>query len=563
MQTKINKNKLTSCDIQIAYLSMEIALESDIKTYSGGLGILAGDILRSAADLKLPMIGVTLLSRNGYFDQKINKKGEQVEKPSKNYDLSKLKKLKTIASIMIGKDEVKIRIWQYDIKSRDGYIVPVYLLDTDVVGNKKEYRNLTDDLYGGDKKYRLLQETVLGRGGYEAVKKLGYQVKKYHINEGHGSFVAIAKYLDLKNKKTEEKIAITREACVFTTHTPIKMAHDVFNLEDVQDCQRDFPHKLPGLLKEGKVNMTGIGLFFSNYINGVALSHKELSSQMFPGYPIYCVTNGVHSETWTAPEFQKLYDQYLPNWRNSSLSLRNAFSLPSKDVWEAHQSAKKRLIALIKKKTKQNFSESVFTIGYARRFTPYKRATLIFRDIKKLLEIHNKVGKMQIVFSGKAHPQDEKGKKLVIEVNRIAREYGDKIKIAFIEGYDMNLAKVIIPGVDLWLNTPLPPNEASGTSGMKAAHNGVPQLSSYDGWWREGYIKGKTGWTIRGDKNSIGTRGERDAKSLYTLLEKEIIPLYYNEPKLWRETMKFTIGVNASFFNTERVLREYIQNAYL
>lgn len=560
---KINTKSSEPCDFQIAYLSMEIALESGIKTYSGGLGILAGDILRSAADLKLPMLGITLLSRNGYFDQRINKKGEQVEKSATKYDFSKLKRLNKTATIKIGKDEVKIRIWQYDIKSRDGYIVPVYLLDTNVATNKKEHRNLTDDLYGGDKQYRLLQETVLGRGGYEVIKKLGHQVNKYHINEGHGSFVAIAKYLDLNNKKTEDKIKIVREACVFTTHTPVKMAHDVFRLEDVLACQSDFPHKLSGLLKEGKVNMTGIGLFFSNYINGVALSHKELSSRMFPGYPIYCVTNGVHSETWTAPEFQKLYDKYLPNWRNSSLSLRNAFSLPSKEVWAAHQSAKRRLIKLIKKKTKQTFSENVLTIGYARRFTPYKRATLLFRDIEKLLEIHNKVGKIQIVYGGKAHPQDEKGKKLIIEVNRIAREYSDKIKIAFIEGYEMDLAKIIIPGVDLWLNTPLPPNEASGTSGMKAAHNGVPQLSSYDGWWREGYIKGKTGWTIRGDKHGKGTRGERDARSLYSLLEKDIVPLYYNEPKLWREAMKFSIGVNASFFNTERVLREYIQNAYL
>jgi len=551
-------------NIKISYFSMEIALESGIKTYSGGLGILAGDILRSAADLRLPMVGVTLLSKEGYFRQKISKDGEQLEFPADDYDFSKLKKLKEAIVLKIGSEKVKIGAWQYVIKGVSGFEVPVLLLDTDLKGNSENARAITSRLYGGDKDYRLLQETVLGRGGYEFLKTAGYRVNKFHINEGHGSFVAVAKFLDSKIKDLPARVQATREACVFTTHTPVKMAHDIFSLEKVVACQKDFPHKLPGLLHNNLVNMTHIGLYFSNYINGVALSHKELSTKMFPGYPIHCVTNGIHSQTWTAPEFQVLFDKHLPNWRNSSLSLRNAFSLSTSDIWRAHQGAKKRLITLIKKKTGQTFDLDVFTIGFARRFTAYKRPVLLLSDMERLLAAQSRAGKIQIVYGGKAHPLDEEGHRLIAKVNELSAKYKQEIKIVFIEGYDMDLAKTIIAGVDLWVNTPLPPNEASGTSGMKAAHNGVPQLSSFDGWWREGYIKGKTGWTIRGEKiEGPCSRDEKDAISLYNLLEKEIIPVYYQQPDTWRKIMRFTIGINASFFNTERVLREYAQNAYL
>jgi len=551
-------------NFKIAYFSMEIALDQGIKTYSGGLGVLAGDILRSAADLKLPMVGVTLLSREGYFEQKINKKGEQEEVVASDYDFSNLEKIKETAEVCIENKKVKIGAWKYEIQSPDGFKIPVFLLDTDLPGNPREYRELTNQLYGRDKTWRLLQEMVLGRGGYDLLKKLGFEIRKFHINEGHGSFVAVAKFLDLKNNDLEAKILITRESCVFTTHTPVKMAHDIFPLDKVLKYQPDFPYKLKDLISNKEVNMTKVGLYFSNYINGVALSHRKLSTRMFPGYPIHCVTNGVHSPTWTSPEFQSLFDKHLPNWRNSSLSLRNAFSLPLKEIWSSHQSAKKRLIALIKEKTGESFKEDVFTIGFARRFTAYKRPILLLRNINRLLEIQKKVGPIQIIYGGKAHPMDFEGKALITEVNKIKEKYQGKIKIVFVPGYEMDLAKVIIAGVDLWLNTPLPPNEASGTSGMKAAHNGVPQLSSFDGWWTEGYIRGKTGWTIRGGKISgNGSLNSKDASSLYDLLEKEIMPIYYQKPKDWQEIMRFTIGVNASFFNTERVVREYAQNAYL
>ncbi|MDI3496141.1 MAG: glycogen phosphorylase [Patescibacteria group bacterium] len=547
---------------KIAYFSMEIGMHPDIKTYSGGLGVLAGDILRSAADLKVPLIGVTLLNRYGYFNQEINKQGEQKENLFKAYSFSKLKKLKTEVSIKINKDKVYITAWEYSIKSPNGFIVPVVLLDTNLRKNKKKYRTLTDHLYGGDKKYRLLQEMILGRGGYEMIKKLGYCIKKFHINEGHGSFVTIAKFLDEKGS-IRKRLANVKKACVFTTHTPLKTANDIFSVEKVKYYQPDFPDKLPGLVINKKVNMTEVALYFSNYVNGVSNSHQKVTREMFPRHFISNVTNGVHSLTWTAPEFVALFDEYIPTWRESGLSLRHAFSIPLNKIWTAHQSAKRRLLKTIEKKTGEKLEINVFTIGFARRFTAYKRPTLLFNDIEKLLKINDKIGKIQLVYSGKAHPQDEIGKSLIKELNEIKKNYGNRLKIVFLENYDMKLAKLITAGVDIWLNNPLPPNEASGTSGMKAAHNGIPQLSTLDGWWHEGYIKAKTGWAIaHSGKTNNKKQDEKDANCIYNLLTEEILPTFYHKPEMWREIMRFSIAINASYFNTDRVVRDYIQNAY-
>lgn len=557
----MNKDKF-----KIAYLSMEIALEDDIKTYAGGLGVLAGDILKSAADLKLPMVGITLLNDQGYFDQQINKSGRQEEYPAVDYNFSKLRKLSTTVSVKIGKDKVRIGAWEYILKSGDGFEVPVYLLDSNINSNHPKYKKLTGQLYGGGQEYRLLQEIILGRGGVKLIKALKYKnINKFHINEGHGSLAAVELFLGCTRKTDKEKLERVREMCVFTTHTPIKMAHDVFPLSMMLDYQKDFPTKLAGLTTAQGVNMTKLALYFSEYVNGVALSHRKVSSKMFPHHIIHAVTNGVHSITWTSPEFQKLYDKHLPNWRNSSFSLRNAFVIPTTEIWEAHQRDKKNLFAYIEKKQKIKLDKNIFTIGFARRFTSYKRPCLLFTDMDRLLKIHKKVGKIQFVFAGKAHPHDENGKKLIENIYTIKEKYKKDITIVFLEDYEVNLSKLMVAGVDIWLNTPLPPNEASGTSGMKAAHNGVLHLSTFDGWWREGYIRNRTGWTIRGDKEDkkIGDINVRDAKSLYDLLEKEILPRYYTAPEKWKEAMRFTIGVNASFFNTERVLQQYAQEAYI
>lgn len=538
-------------NIDIAYFSMEIALEDKIKTYSGGLGVLAGDTLRQAADMGLSMLGVTLLSRKGYFKQVIEGGNKQkAESDQKDYNFKRLKKLSNHSFIKINKDRVRVNVWLYEIKGKDNNIVPIYLLDTNDKSNKLEYRSLTDNLYGGNKDNRLLQEIILGRAGYQVLKDLAYNVSKFHINEGHGSFVAIAKYLDLTEKNRQKRIESVRNACVFTTHTPVKEGHDIFSLKKVKEYQKDFPINIKEIVKNNQVNMTEVALFFSHYKNAVAKSHAEVSSKMFPHHSIDYITNGVHSATWTYKYFAKLFDKHINDWRYSNLNLRNAIKIPLSEIWKSHQLTKADLIKLVKKETGIRFSKNTFTIGFARRFTAYKRSTLLISDMKRLLQIHKSVGSIQIVYAGKAHPRDKEGQKMISEVLKISKKYQKKIKIAFIPNYSLDKAKVLTAGVDLWLNTPLPPNEASGTSGMKAAHNGVPQLSSLDGWWHEGYIKGKTGWVFIKNKN------------IYNLLAKEIIPLYYNNRQAWQKIMRNCLAINASFFNTDRMLKEYIQKAY-
>ncbi len=559
---------------QVAYFSMEIALENNIKTYSGGLGVLAGDILRSAADQKFSMVGVTLLSDEGYCEQRFNQAGEQEESPSLGYDFSHLEKLPVTADIIIGSDQVRVGVWRYLIRGESSGEVPVYLLDTKFPENPEIYRGLTGRLYGGDEEYRLLQAIVLGRGGWQILKALGYQIDKIHINEGHAAFAALAHFLNSRAGSEAERLADTKQTCVFTTHTPLRTARNIFPASLVLKYQSDFPVNLPGLLDAGRVDMIRLALYFSNYANAVSKKHQQLTSLIFPSYHIRAVTNGVHSLTWTSPEFKSLYDKFIPGWRHENHLLRGASSMPLPEIRGAHQAAKRSLIDLIKDKAGLDFSEDIFTIGFARRFAIYKRPGLLLQDLASLLSVQERVGKMQIVYSGKAHPADQKGKEIISAVNQIKQKYRDKIKLAFIENYDLDLAKIIIAGVDLWLNTPLPPNEASGTSGMKAAHNGVPQLSTLDGWWLEGYVQGKTGWAITepvtGDSilsigerhNNKNQRDREDSSRLYDILEKEIIPLYYNDPEAWLEMMRSTIGINAAYFNTDRVLREYRQQAY-
>lgn len=568
MTQEIKKDK-----IKIAYFSMEIALENAIKSYAGGLGVLAGDTLKSAADLKTPMLGITLLNNQGYFKQVINKAGEQEEKPDR-YNYRKFKKMIAETFIYIGKDKVKIRAWEYIIKGYTNHLVPVYFLDTNLKENKKEYRKLTGQLYKVDDEYRLSQEIILGRGGVKILRILGYKnIEKYHLNEGHAALAAIELYSKLKprsfilskNGNTKDIIEKIRKKCVFTTHTPIKAGHDIFAIDLVKKLQPDFPFKLPELIKNNELNMSHLAIYFSSYINGVARSHQKVSTEMFPGHHIAAITNGVHSRTWTSPEFKKLFDKHIPGWRDCSLSLRNAFLIPPKEIWEAHQLTKKNLINYISKNQKEKLDLNVFTIGFARRFTGYKRSNLLFHDIEKLLKINKEVGKMQIIYAGKAHPSDNDGKAMIKEIIQVKEKYKKELKIVFLENYDMDIAKILIPGVDIWLNTPLPPNEASGTSGMKAAHNGVPHFSTLDGWWLEGFINRKTGWAIGERRTTLEPEelNKEDANDLYYRLEYRILPRYYNTPNRWRETMRHTIAINASFFNTERMVQQYAQGAYL
>lgn len=536
---------------QVAYLSMEIALENNIKTYAGGLGVLAGDILRSAAEKVFPMVGVTMLSSHGYFKQKLDSSGKQIEQTDCDYDFSLLEKLDTEVEVNIGKDVVRVGVWQYLINGENGFKIPVYFLDTNVRGNKKDYKKLSTNLYGGARECRLRQEIILGRGGVKILKALGYQsIKKYHLNEGHAAFVGIELFLESSGENNLVKIGAVKRQCIFTTHTPIKTIFDEFPLQLILKNQLDFPTDLPGLIKQQKINTLDLGMYFSGYINGVSQMHQKLLKNIFPEEDVWAVTNGVNSSFWTASELKKIYDQELPGWRKDGERLRLLTKIDGKIIWRAHQKAKKDLLEYIKKNNQIKWSEDVFTLGFARRFTEYKQPLLIFTDTERLVEILEKGGGAQIVFAGKAHRRDLSGQEAIKKIYKIKNKY-PRLNIVFLENYNLNIAKLLISGVDLWLNTPLPPQEACGTSGMKAAHNGVPQFSTLDGWWPEGYIKDKTGWSFSG------------VDEFYEILKKEIMPMYYQRPTVWQELMKNVIILNASQFNSGRVLVQYIKEAYL
>lgn len=550
---------------RIAYFSMEIGIDSSIPTYSGGLGILAGDFIKSCADLKVPLVAVTLLYEKGYFIQKLNAQGIQQELPVQWNRKDFLKPLSNKVSIKIENRDTFISAWQYDVVGVSGYSIPIIFLDTDLEENSEYDKGLNDFLYGGNQWYRLLQELVLGIGGVRMLHSLGYSgIKKYHMNEGHASFLTLELLNEMKrNKDSKLDFEAVRELCVFTTHTPVPAGHDQFPYDLVNNALRGF---LPsGVLKmlcgEEQLNMTFLALNLSKYINGVAKKHGEVSRSMFPEYSIESITNGVHSFTWVCDSFKILYDKYIPDWKNDSFSLRYALSIPGDKIWKAHQEAKNGFIDYVNEKTGSEMDYKTLTIGFARRAASYKRADLIFSDFDRLIKIANDAGKIQFIFSGKAHPQDGMGKDLIKRIITASKRLEGKIKVVYLENYDMELAKLLVSGVDLWLNTPRKPQEASGTSGMKAAHNGVPSLSILDGWWIEGCIEDITGWSI-GTPQNTQSNDQQDASSLYDKLEFAIIPTFYNGREYWINMMRHSIAINASFFNTQRMVQQYVLNAY-
>lgn len=546
---------------RIAYFSMEIGIDSKIPNYSGGLGILAGDLLRSASDLDVPIIGVTLLYKKGYIKQRIDSEGNQIEEDEMWIPEKFLKRLPNKISVKIKERDVLVSCWLYELKGIKNISVPIILLDTDLPENSDYDKKITDKLYGGDEEYRLCQEIVLGIGGLRILENLGCEIEKYHMNEGHSALLV----LELYKKFSEDKIENVRKKCVFTTHTPVPAGHDRFSKELVEDILRDnVPNELKKeLFFNSKLNMTYLGLKFSKHINGVAKKHQEVSKKMFPGYYIESITNGVHSLFWTSKPFQNLFDGYIPNWREDSFNLRYVMSIPKEKIWEAHVKSKEDMINFLNKKYNKKFNSKIFTIGFARRATGYKRAEIIFSDIDKLIEIANKFKGLQIIFSGKAHPKDIEGKEIIKRIIQRSKEIKGKIKIFYIPDYNIEIAKMLISGVDLWLNTPLRPREASGTSGMKAAHNGIPHFSILDGWWLEGHIENITGWSIGSHpEDSIENDLKEDIKDLYSKLEYLILPIYYNSRDRWTEIMRDTIAINASFFNTHRVIQQYVLNSY-
>ncbi len=545
---------------KIAYFSMEIGIDENIPTYSGGLGILAGDTIKSCADLNVPMVGVTLLSENGYFYQKLDENGNQIELPMRFEVSNELKQLPTITEVKIDNRDVKIRTWYYQVKGISGFIVPVFFLDTNIEGNTEWDKALTKYLYGGDHKYRLAQEIILGIGGVRMLRALGYTtIDRYHMNEGHAALGTLELYDQLNDV---EKV---RDECVFTTHTPVAAGHDQFDLSIVKPMLGgilpDFI--LDDITFEHKLNMTKLALFFSHYVNGVAKKHGEVSRMMFPGYSIDSITNGVHSTTWVSEPFKRLFDKYMPGWRSDPYILRSAQSIQKNDIWNAHMEAKKELINFVNKEFNANMNYDDFTIGFGRRQTPYKRPELIISDPNRLMQIAEKVGPIQIIFAGKAHPKDFSGKDAIKKIFKVMKTIDNKVNITFINNYDIRIGKMMTSGVDIWLNTPRRPKEASGTSGMKAAHNGVPHFSTLDGWWLEGCIENITGWSIGPEKtDKAESDDETDKNDLYDKLENWIIPKFYNDRDNWIRTMRSCIAINASFFNTNRMIQQYVLNAY-
>ncbi len=556
---------------KIAYFSMEIGLKNEMKTYSGGLGILAGDTIKSAADLRLPMVAVSILTKRGYFKQEIDPYGRQKELPDEWSPSNFMTRLADRVTVGIESREVQIAPWLYVVESATGGKLPVIFLDADLPENAPEDRELTLYLYGGDASYRLKQEIILGIGGTRILEQLGFEIKKYHMNEGHSSLLTIELLRrfkkDIEDVWDERLVWDTekvRSLCVFTTHTPVEAGHDKFPFELAEKTLTDSEIIPMRVIRDfsGKeaLNMTILGINLSNYINGVAKKHGEVSKSMFPGYEIHAITNGVHSFTWTCDSFKRLYDKYLPGWANEPEIFVRVGRIPAEELWDAHMEAKKNLIDLVNRETKADMNYDTLTIGFARRATAYKRADMLLSDPERLARIGE--GRIQIIYAGKAHPKDEAGKDLIQRIIEIGERLKDRVKIVFLQNYNMDTALKIISGVDVWLNTPLRPHEASGTSGMKATHNGVPNFSVLDGWWIEGHIENYTGWAI-GPSPDVPADPSRDADDLYLKLETVIIPTFYNDRNIWIKIMENAIGKNAYYFNTHRMMRLYVTEAYI
>jgi len=553
---------------RVAYFSMEIALRSEIPTYAGGLGVLAGDTLRSAADLSLPLVAVTLVSRAGYFRQELDAGGRQIEHPAPWDPARWAAPLDAKVAVRIEDRAVWVGAWLYEVESHLGGRAPVILLDTDLAENAPADREITDRLYGGDERNRLMQEMILGLGGARMLRALGFEIGAYHMNEGHSALLGLEllsrftyPMSELRAGESPYDLPRVRQLCRFTTHTPVEAGHDRFPYGLVQQL---FDNGAPGsvsavpldlavlrqLAGPDELNMTRLALTLSDFVNGVAKRHAEISARMYPGYQVRAITNGVHPYTWTAPSFRALYDRYVAGWCHEPELLTRAETIPDVEIRAAHLTAKQALIERVRQLRGIALSPEAPLIGFARRMTAYKRPELLFTDLERLVALA-RPRPFQIVLAGKAHPRDEEGKRLITLLNQQVQSLAGRIPAAYLPDYDLALAQLLISGSDVWLNTPLPPLEASGTSGMKAAFNGVPSLSVLDGWWIEGCIENVTGWSIDG------------AATLYDKLANTVLPLFYDDRAGWARLMKGAISRNAVYFNSHRMMRRYAAEAYL
>jgi glycogen phosphorylase len=552
---------------RVAYFSMEIALRNEIPTYAGGLGVLAGDTLRSAADLSLPLVGVTLVSREGYFRQELDAGGRQIEHPASWDPARWAERLDAKVVVRINGRSVWVGAWLYTTESGPGGRAPVILLDTDLPENAPADREITHRLYGSDDAYRLMQEMVLGIGGVRVLHALGFRISAYHMNEGHSALLGLEllrrftyPQSELRPGESPYDLPRVRELCRFTTHTPVEAGHDRFPYELVKELLfgADPARSAAGTLDLAELrqlagadalNMTQLALSLSDFVNGVAKSHAEVSARMYPGYQVRAITNGVHPYTWTAPGFRDLYDRHVPGWYHEPELLVRAEDIPDAELLAAHAQAKRALIERVRALSSVALDPALPVLGFARRMTAYKRPGLLFEDVGRLRAIARE-HPFQMVLSGKAHPHDEEGKRLIVLLHERARELAGAVPVVYLPDYDLELAQLLVAGSDVWVNTPLAPLEASGTSGMKAAFNGVPSFSTLDGWWIEGCTENVTGWAVDG------------ASSLYEKLAGTVLPLYADRAG-WARLMKGAISRNASYFNTQRMMRRYATEAYL
>lgn len=546
----------------IAYISMEIGIDSNIPTYSGGLGVLAGDTVRSAADLEIPMVGICLCYSIGYFYQLFNERGEQKEKEIDWSFFYEFDRVEQPITIKIEDKDVKVSAWLHKSIGRSGHILPIYLLTTDVEGNEPWIKKMTGALYDSTSRWnRIVQEMILGIGSVKLLKALGYNnIQTYHLNEGHGSFAIVELFRELGDvEKVKEKV-------VFTTHTPVAAGHDRFYKGLVNQV---FINRFPSELnkyayKDGQLNMTVLGMNLSRYRNGVAKKHGEISRKMFPGYDVDHITNGIHLPFWVSKPIRKMFDRKWPNWKANPRVLENAIELDDLDLFDAHIENKFNLISYQKGHSWNLLDEELITIGFARRMTYYKRPTLLFHDIDRLGKICK--NNVQIIFAGKAHPKDQIGKDLIKRIFEAGEYLYDNygVKVVLMENYNMDLSHMLVSGVDIWLNTPNRYEEASGTSGMKACLNGVLNLSVLDGWWLEGYkMNPLAGWAIGpddSDPKASENNWDIDSNYLYEIIENEVTTLWLNHDE-WVFRQKNAISL-AAYFNTHRMVEEYARKSY-
>ena len=548
---------------------MEVGVRSDLPTYSGGLGVLSGDTIKAAADLELPFVAVSLVHRDGYFRQTLDAEGRQREEAATWDPGEYLDRVEPRVTVEIEGRSVVVQAWKLAVIGVTGHEVPIFFLDTDIEDNADPDRRITGPLYGGDERIRLLQEAVLGIGGVKLLQGLGLdELETYHLNEGHSALLGLALLEELAESRGHEEISEgleeVRSRCVFTTHTPVAAGHDVFPIglvEEVLGERRTALLQAIGAVEEGVVNMTRLALRLSRFCNGVAMRHAQVSGEMFPGYQVHPITNGVHAATWTGAPMRGLFDEYVPAWREDPYLLRHAVDIPLHRIRATHREAKEQLLSEVERRSGRRLAPDRLTLGFARRAAPYKRADLLMRDPERLRAVARASGGLQILYAGKAHPRNEEGKEMIRRVVEVAETLKEDMAFAYLEDYDMELGGLLTAGVDVWLNNPTKPLEASGTSGMKAALNGVPCLSVLDGWWIEGHVEGVTGWSI-GTGWDQPSDTDQEVHSLLDQLEGTVLPLYYDDPDGWARVMRSSIVLNGSYFHARRMMHEYQARAY-